>query len=44
MFSGHGDSRAVITAIRAGVNNYVSKPINPDVLLEKIQETLGRAA
>lgn len=33
----------VIDAIKAGVNNYVVKPFTPDVLSQRIQETLSKA-
>ncbi len=32
----------VVEAIKAGVNNYVVKPFTPDVLAERIKETLAR--
>ena len=41
MLSGQGDPRVVVRAIRAGVNNYVPKPIRPEQFLEKIWQTLG---
>src|SRR5258708_17033407 len=41
MLSGHGDPHQVVVAVKAGVNNYLPKPINPDVLIEKIEQTLG---
>ncbi len=34
----------IIEAIKAGVNNYVVKPFTPETLLEKIQETMKKAA
>lgn len=34
----------VVEAIKAGVNNYVVKPFTPDVLSERIKETLARFA
>lgn len=40
MLSGHGDSHQVVTAVRAGVDNYLPKPISADVLFEKIAQTL----
>jgi CheY-like chemotaxis protein len=43
MLSGHGDPHLIVTAIKAGVNNYLPKPINPEVLFEKIEQTLGAA-
>jgi DNA-binding response OmpR family regulator len=41
MISGNGQPHQVVSAIKAGVNNYLPKPINPDVLFEKISQTLG---
>ena len=41
MLSGQGDPHLIVTAIKAGVDNYLPKPINPDVLFEKIEQTLG---
>ena len=32
----------VVEAIKAGVNNYVVKPFTPDLLTQRIQETLAR--
>ena len=32
----------VIEAIKAGVNNYVVKPFTPDLLSQRIQETLAK--
>lgn len=34
----------VIEAIQAGVNNFVVKPFTPDLLSQRIEETLGRHA
>lgn len=34
----------VVEAIKAGVNNYVVKPFTPDVLSQRINETLAKAA
>ena len=41
MLSGQDDPHVVVRAIRAGVNNYVPKPIRPEQFLEKIWQTLG---
>ena len=41
MLSGQDDPRVVVRAIRAGVNNYVPKPIRPEAFFEKIWQTLG---
>jgi two-component system chemotaxis response regulator CheY len=32
----------IITALKAGVNNYIVKPFTPDVLKEKIETVLGK--
>ena len=34
----------VIEAIKAGVNNYIMKPFTADSLLEKVKQTLSKAA
>ena len=34
----------VVEAIKAGVNNYVVKPFTPDLLSQRINETLEKAA
>ena len=41
MISGEHDPDLVIRAIRAGVSNYVPKPIHVQTLVEKIWQTLG---
>ena len=41
MISGQEDPHVVVRAIRAGVNNYVPKPIRPESFFEKIWQTLG---
>jgi two-component system, chemotaxis family, chemotaxis protein CheY len=33
----------IIDAIKSGVNNYVIKPFTPDVLVERIKQTLDKA-
>jgi DNA-binding response OmpR family regulator len=43
MLSGQDDPQLIVRAIRAGVNNYVPKPIHPENLFEKIRQTLGAA-
>jgi CheY-like chemotaxis protein len=43
MLSGQDDPQQVVRAIRAGVNNYVPKPIHPENFFEKIWQTLGAA-
>ena len=34
----------VVEAISAGVNNYVVKPFTPDILNQRVRETLDRAS
>ena len=41
MLSGHDDPHTTVIAVKAGVSNYLPKPINPEVLIEKISQTLG---
>jgi DNA-binding response OmpR family regulator len=41
MLSAQGDPHVIVTAIKAGVNNYLHKPFHPDLLLEKIRQTMG---
>ncbi len=41
MLSGEHDPAFIIRAIKAGVNNYVPKPIHPEALFEKIWQTVG---
>jgi two-component system chemotaxis response regulator CheY len=42
MVTTEAERSRVIDAIRAGVNNYVVKPFTPDVLSERIAETLAK--
>ena len=44
MVTTEAEKSRVVEAIKAGVNNYVVKPFTPDVLGQRIQETLSRAA
>jgi DNA-binding response OmpR family regulator len=41
MLSGQHEAHFVVSAIKAGVSNYLPKPINPEALFEKIWQTLG---
>lgn len=41
MVSTEGERARVVEAIKAGVNNYVVKPFTPDLLSQRIQETLA---
>ena len=42
MVTTESEKTRVIEAIRAGVNNYVVKPFTPDLLQQRIKETLER--
>lgn len=42
MVTTEAEKARVVEAIKAGVNNYVVKPFTPDVLSERIRETLDR--
>lgn len=44
MVTTEAEKSRVIDAIKAGVNNYVVKPFTPDVLGQRIEETLSRVA
>ncbi len=43
MVTTEAEKSRVVEAIKAGVNNYVVKPFTPNVLGERIQETMSRA-
>lgn len=43
MVTSESEKARVIEAIKAGVNNYVVKPFTPDVLSQRIQETIAKA-
>lgn len=42
MVTTEAEKSRVIEAIRAGVNNYVVKPFTPDILQQRIKETLEK--
>jgi two-component system, chemotaxis family, chemotaxis protein CheY len=44
MVTTESEKARVIEAIKAGVNNYVIKPFTPDLLSQRINETLARKA
>jgi len=44
MVTTEAEKSRVIDAIKAGVNNYVVKPFTPDVLSQRIEETMTKAA
>ena len=41
MVTTDGGKAEVITALKAGVNNYIVKPFTPQVLKEKLEVVLG---
>ena len=41
MVTTEGGKKEVITALKAGVNNYIVKPFTPQILKEKLQAVLG---
>ncbi len=43
MVTTEAEKTRVIEAIKAGVNNYVVKPFTPQVLTEKLEQTLAKA-
>ncbi len=44
MVTTEAEKSRVVEAIKAGVNNYVVKPFTPNVLGERIQETMARCS
>jgi two-component system chemotaxis response regulator CheY len=42
MVTTEGGKKEVITALKAGVNNYIVKPFTPQVLKEKLERVLGK--
>ena len=44
MVTTEAEKSRVVEAIKAGVNNYVVKPFTPDVLKERIEQTIQRTA
>ena len=44
MCTTEAEKTRVVEAIKAGVNNYVIKPFTPEGLLEKVNDTLKKAA
>jgi len=44
MVTTEAEKARVVEAIKAGVNNYVVKPVTPDVLSERIAETMARVS
>lgn len=44
MVTTEAEKTRVIEALKAGANNYIIKPFEPQAIVAKIQETLARAA
>ncbi|HVX84759.1 MAG TPA: response regulator [Phycisphaerae bacterium] len=44
MVTTESEKSRIIDAIKAGVNNYALKPFTPEVLMQKVKQTLGIAA
>jgi two-component system chemotaxis response regulator CheY len=44
MVTTEAEKSRVLEAIKAGANNYVIKPFEPDTLITKVQETMARVA
>jgi two-component system chemotaxis response regulator CheY len=44
MVTTEAERARVIEALKAGANNYIIKPFEPDAIVMKIQETLAKAA
>ncbi|MEM9084267.1 MAG: response regulator, partial [Planctomycetota bacterium] len=44
MVTTEAERSRVIEAIKAGVNNYVVKPFTPDLLSQRINETMSKAS
>ena len=44
MVTTESEKARVVEAIKAGVNNYVVKPFTPDLLSQRINETVEKAA
>lgn len=42
MVTTEAEKSRVVEAIKAGVNNYVVKPFTPEVLSERINQTMGK--
>ena len=41
MLTGYADIQTAVNSIKNGAFDYIPKPINPDILLEKIQDALS---
>lgn len=43
MVTTESEKTRVVEAIKAGVNNYIVKPFSPEMLAERVSETLAKA-
>ena len=44
MCTTEGEQNRIVDAIKAGANNFVVKPFDPKVIMEKVKETLAKVA
>jgi two-component system chemotaxis response regulator CheY len=44
MVTTEAEKSRILEAIKAGINNYALKPFTPDSLLDKVKQTLAKAA
>ena len=44
MCTTEGEQNRIVDAIKAGANNFVVKPFDPKVIMEKIKETLAKVS
>jgi two-component system chemotaxis response regulator CheY len=42
MVTTEAEKSNVVVAIKSGAKNYVTKPFTPDILKQKIQQTMGK--
>jgi two-component system, chemotaxis family, chemotaxis protein CheY len=42
LVTGRGDRELVVKAAQAGVNNYVVKPFNADIMRQKLEQVVGK--
>ncbi len=44
MCTTEGEQNRIVDAIKAGANNFVVKPFDPKVIMEKVKETLAKVS
>jgi two-component system chemotaxis response regulator CheY len=44
MCTTEGEQSRIVNAIKAGANNFVVKPFDPKVIMEKVKETLAKVS